>query len=79
MTAATDDQPLCAVVDCTERGRPQVCVFDGKYHGHGMTHYSDFEEIVGLRFRPVGEGWFWMCSPHQSKIDAAMASQRGSR
>lgn len=60
--------PPCAVVGCDLRGRPVVCVFDGR-----------FGEIVGLRFRPISEGWFGICNEHQGQIAVAMERRRVTR
>ena len=61
------DDGRCAVVDCVERGRPQVCLTDGRYHRHGYIHYEDGDG--GLVFRRGA--WHWLCDAHYRQIAVA--------
>lgn len=66
-----EDADRCAVVGCEERGRPQVCPYDGRYHHHGCIHYED-----GHRWHPrltFKTGWWrGMCDAHMAEIRAGM-------
>jgi len=59
VTARTD---ACAVLDCENQAKPQVCPYDNKYHGHGAIHYDCGYPESSLRFR-FGD-WFWVCDTH---------------
>ena len=61
------NQPLCAVDNCESRGRPQICFYDGKYHHHGMIHYSGGRPEHSVTFR---EGWHKMCEEHYQLLKA---------
>lgn len=62
----------CAVLDCPNEGRPQVCMYDGRFHHHGRIHYdcqrADTTEH-GLAFRP--NGWRLICDEHYATLVAA--------
>lgn len=63
------DIRLCAVEDCDGLGRPQVCLYDGRYHHHGFIHYGEqYPEMaeLGLTFR-TGE-WRGICEPHYATL-----------
>ena len=57
--------PLCAVKDCPNPGRPQICLYDGKYHHHGCIHYSEHPYDT-LEFR--NGGWYYLCDEHYSQL-----------
>ena len=65
---------LCAVKDCEVEGKPQVCLWDGRLHGHGRIHYDcavarEEAKKAGLQFR---EGdWHLMCDEHYAALKAA--------
>ena len=60
------DHLLCAVMNCPEPGRPQVCPYDGSLHGHGMIHYEEGYPISRLTFRA---GWHLICEEHYAVLD----------
>ena len=67
------DDGLCAVEDCAERGRPQVCPYDGRYHHHGKIHYKNDHRIhPALRFK--AGPWRGVCDSHMTKIKAAFVA-----
>lgn len=57
-----DQQGICAVEGCTERGECHPCFYDGTTHHHGCIHYDKkaFAE-AGHVVRP---GWGWLCNTH---------------
>ena len=57
----------CAVVGCTERGRPQVCPYDGRYHHHGRIHYEGPKAPAGITFH--ADHWDLMCDSHYSVLN----------
>ena len=76
MDTQTIRADACAVIDCDNKGRRQVCPFDGRYHHHGLIHYGpDYPQLVDLiEFSPKGEtGWLKICDPHYAIIHNAMA------
>ena len=76
MTQATQvDERECAVEDCHEWGKPQVCVYDGRYHHHGRIHYENGHPFhPELRFRGMDEGgWRGICNTHMKQIKAGAA------
>jgi hypothetical protein len=66
----------CAVEGCTDRGRPQVCPYDGRYHRHGKVHYANEHPWhPTLAFR--SGAWRGICDRHYEVIiGAARAAQR---
>ena len=72
------DDGLCAVEGCDERGRPQVCPYDQRYHRHGCIHYeNDHPFHPEMRFK--SGAWRRICDPHYATIAAgAVASGRVS-
>jgi len=61
----------CAVTDCKEAGRPQVCPYDGKYHHHGYIHYENGHRWhPQLTFKPGP--WRGICDPHMAEINAGV-------
>lgn len=65
-------QHLCAVNDCTDPGKPQVCLYDGRYHHHGCIHYDCPRAEAtghGLTFRP---GWGLVCDRHYASLKTAL-------
>jgi hypothetical protein len=52
----------CAVVDCGNPGRPQVCPYDGRFHHHGRIHYDCGYPAHSLTFEQ-GE-WLYVCNEH---------------
>jgi hypothetical protein len=58
--------PRCAVVDCTERGRPQVCPYDGRYHHHGSIHYGTIPSALTFH----KDAWDWICTGHYRQLEA---------
>jgi hypothetical protein len=63
----------CAVVDCPEEGRTQVCPYDGKYHHHGRIHYgNDHPKTKDLLTFREGAGWELVCDTHKAVIEAAL-------
>jgi len=59
---------LCAVIDCPNPGRPQICPYDHKYHHHGCIHYDCGRPVSQLTFR--GDGWYWICDEHYEMVSA---------
>lgn len=57
---------LCAVEGCEKRARPQLCPYDGRYHGHGAIHYDCGHPKSQLQFRKGG--WFWVCDEHYTVL-----------
>ena len=81
------DQNPCAVVDCENGGRSQICPFDDRYHHHGRIHYpTDQKEAegwgsIGLAFRPLSEGWGWLliCDEHYKVVREDIDRRREQR
>lgn len=68
---------ICAVVDCTNEGRPQACPYDGASHYHGLIHYeNDHPAHPELRFRPLAEGWLFVCNQHVQQIRHDVTERR---
>lgn len=60
------DDGLCAVEDCPNDGKPQVCPYDQQYHRHGYIHYKN-----GHRWHPemkFRSAWHGVCDPHYADI-----------
>lgn len=68
-----ENVPQCAVVGCPERGRPQLCPYDGRYHHHGRIHYENGHPWhPAMRFYPISEeGWLFVCNQHYAEIEVA--------
>ncbi|MEO7667151.1 MAG: hypothetical protein ABIU97_08985 [Dehalococcoidia bacterium] len=67
----TSPDELCAVTDCERRGRPHICLYDGRYHRHGHIHYETAEgstrlNPMGLTFRH--DGWRFICNSHYQQL-----------
>lgn len=69
-------QALCAVQDCISPGRPQICLYDGRYHHHGCIHYDSAPANHGLVFRP---GWGLLCDHHYQTLEEAQARAQAAR
>lgn len=69
---------LCAVDGCERQGSPQVCLYDGSYHGHGRIHY-DCERAErsnhGLKFRQ--DVWRKICAEHYDVLRRALNAAEG--
>lgn len=68
----------CAVDGCPGVGRPQVCLYDGKYHHHGFIHYGmEYPEMreLGITFREGG--WKGICNEHYALLKAAREKVAG--
>lgn len=59
---------LCAIKDCPNPGRPQICLYDGKYHHHGCIHYKEDHPWNNFKFRK--DGWYWVCDEHYAIMKA---------
>lgn len=64
-------QRVCAIEDCHEEGKRQICPYDGKLHHHGCIHYECDNGRSGLKFRPKSQGWALMCDTHYAIVNAA--------
>jgi len=64
----------CAVVNCPNLGRRQICPFDGRYHGHGCIHYSNDDKRLNLEFKT--DGWYYICDEHYNFIVSQLDSWR---
>lgn len=70
---ATSDDPPCAVVDCINAGRPQICPYDDRYHRHGHIHYGDGMPSA-LTFRD--DGWHYVCDAHYTTLTGELDAHR---
>jgi hypothetical protein len=75
------EKPQCAVVDCENDGRRQICPYDHRVHGHGRIHYptdqGDRKTWPSvLNFRPLSDGWFLMCDDHNCVVSMEVTAQR---
>ena len=50
----------CAVIGCANRGRVQICPYDGRYHHHGRIHYRDKPSTVEFH----KDAWDYVCDNH---------------
>lgn len=66
-------QAVCAVVDCRQRGRPQVCYSDGRYHHHGCVHYDTADPRVRQYV------WCWLCDEHYALLKTESDARRAAR
>jgi hypothetical protein len=55
----------CAVVDCPNPPKAQICFYDGARHRHGAIHYNRDGE-AGLEFHK--DGWFRICDEHYEHL-----------
>lgn len=62
----TANASRCAVVGCSEPGRPQVCPYDGRRHGHGAVHYDCGSPPSALTFHE--DDWYWVCDTHYAVL-----------
>jgi hypothetical protein len=65
-------QSVCAFKDCTRRGGPKICPYDGRYHHHGCIHYD-------LKDERMRDGWCWLCQPHYDELVAEVEAKRKAR
>jgi hypothetical protein len=64
---------VCAVEDCWRPGSPQVCLYDGAFHGHGRVHYDcrrAERTAHGLTFR--ADSWRQLCAEHYDVLRRAL-------
>lgn len=74
-----ENQEVCAVVGCEKRGRPQVCLYDGRAHHHGCIHY-DVAKTNGDASRAGIEefrkDWCLLCDDHYSALEKSQSKRR---
>lgn len=66
---------LCAIKDCPNPGKAQICPYDGKFHHHGLIHYDCHfgrNPVIHsvLQFREGG--WYAMCDEHYTILKAEL-------
>lgn len=69
--AEPGDEP-CAVEDCANRGRPQVCPYDQRYHHHGRVHYGTIPSALAFR----EGGWSLVCDAHLKHLTDELDAHR---
>ena len=72
------DDGKCAVGGCEADGRPQVCIYDSRYHRHGKIHYVNahpFHPALWFKDGP----WCDVCNPHYAEMKAGAEALRQER
>lgn len=62
--------PQCAVKDCENQGRPQICPYDQRYHHHGRIHYDTIPSKLTFT---KDRAWRFVCDEHYAVLKDELA------